>query len=165
MAAGLLLVSVADRLARSGNDVAQPLFWAGLTVIVLPALVRQLSPESDRNERIGLVLVLGMLLYLVKVAANPYAFTFPDEFTHMYNVDQILQTQHLLSPNPMVDITPSYPGLANVTAALTSLGTLSPFQAGIVVVGAARLLLMAALFLLLEQITGSARVSGIAASV
>jgi len=74
----------------------------------------------------------------VKVASSPYAFTYSDELTHAYNVEQILNTRRPFHPTPLVDITPLYPSLANVGAALSSLSGLSVFQAGIVVAGAAR---------------------------
>jgi hypothetical protein len=165
MAFGVLLVGIADRFARGGAAYAEPIFWVGVLVICAPPLARQLSRTAGRTERAALVVLLGAALYLVKVAASPYGFTFPDEMTHTYNVNQLIETGTLFHPNPLVDVTPYYPGLHAVTDALVSLSGLSVFQAGIAVVAVARVLLMIALFLLFEQLTRSSRVAGLAASL
>lgn len=60
-------------------------------------------------------------------------------------------------------MTPLYPGLETITAAFAALSGLSMFGAGLVVVGIARLIAMLALFLLYEEVSGSARLAGIAA--
>ena len=162
---GVLLVSIAEQLSRLGLVDGQVVFWLGLVVIVAPILARQLTSSPSRAERVGLLLLLGVALYLVKVASNPQAFTFSDELTHTYNVEAILQTGHLFHPNPLVDVTALYPGLASVGAALTSLTGLSVFQAGVAVAAVARLITMLAVFLVLEQVSESARLGGIAATL
>ena len=130
---GVLLVSIAEQTSRLDLLDGQVVFWLGLVVIVAPILARQLTSSASRAERVGLLLLLGLALYLVKVTSNPQAFTFSDELTHTYNVEAILQTGHLFQPNPLVDVTALYPGLPSVGAALTSLTGLSVFQAGVAV--------------------------------
>src|ERR1051326_6647774 len=162
---GVLGVAVAHRLSDTGVWDAQALLWAGVVMIVLPTVVRQLSRTGSRDERVALVLLCGMGLFFVKLIANPSAFTFPDEFAHTYNVQSVLTSGHLFTPNPLVTVTPLYPGLASVTAALVSLSGLTIFQAGILVSAVARVLLMIGIFLLFEQAVGSARVAGLAATL
>ena len=161
-ACGLLLVAVADTLSRSGTGWAEPLFWAGLLALVTPFTVRLASAEAARRERIGLVVLLGLMLYLVKIMHSPFGFTFNDELIHTYNVKRILQSGVLFRENPMLAVTPLYPGLETLTAAVALLSGLNPFDAGLLVVGAARLVLTLALFLFYEQASGSARVAGLA---
>ncbi len=161
-ACGLLLVAVADALSRSGADWAEPLFWAGLVTLVGPFTIRLASAGAARRERIGLVVVLGLMLYLVKIMHSPFGFTFNDELIHIYNAKGILQTGALFRENPILSVTALYPGLETVTAALASLSGLNAFGAGLLLVGAARLILMLALFLFYEQVGGSARVAGLA---
>ncbi len=62
-------------------------------------------------------------------------------------------------------MTPNYPGLEGATSALMRLTGLSSYGAGIVIVGAARLSLMVALFLLFTRISGSARTAGLGAAI
>lgn len=159
---GLLVVALADRAGINGEPLAEPLFWLGILIILTPFAIRLLTGDAARRERIGLVVVLGLALYLVKYMHSPYAFTFSDELIHVSNADQTLTTNHLFNRNLILQITPLYPGLQSVVAALAALGGLSPFDAGIVVIGAARLILVLSLFLFFEEISGSARIAGLA---
>ncbi len=162
-ALGLVLVSIADTLSRSGVGRYELLFWLGLILMVGPVAGRLASRVPMRRERIGLVMLLGLSLFLVKLMHSPQAFTFADELIHMYNATKIVETGHLFSPNPILPVTPYYPGLETVTAALSSLGGLSIFDAGIIVLGVTRIVMMLALFLFVEQVSRSAHVAGLAA--
>jgi hypothetical protein len=160
---GLLLVAVADTLSRSAAGQYEPLFWAGLLLMIVPIAARLASVEAARRERIGLIILLGVGFYLVKVLNSPYGFTFSDELVHSYNVTSILDTGRLFNANPILRVTPFYPGLETVTAALASLSGLSIFNAGLIVISIARLIAMLALFLFFEKVSGSLRIAGIAA--
>lgn len=164
-ACGLLLVAVADMLSRQASPLADIGFWLGLVVIIAPIAVRLASASPSSRERVALVIVLGLALYLVKVMHSPYAFTFSDEYVHQYNAMQILLKGSLFSSNPIIPATALYPGLESVTAALASVSGLSLFVSGLIVIGLARLLLILALFLFYESIGGSARYAGIAAII
>lgn len=162
-AIGLLLVAVADTLSRSAAGQYELLFWAGLLLMIVPSAARLASREPARRERIGLVILLGLGLYLAKVLHSPYGFTFSDELVHSYNGTRILETGRLFNANSILQVTALYPGLETVTAALASLSGLSIFGSGLVVVGIARLITMLALFLFYEEVSGSSRLAGIAA--
>ena len=161
-AVGLLLVAAADTLSRSGAGRYELLFWVGLLMVIVPIAARLASLEPSRRERIGLVLLVGLGFYLVKVMHSPYQFTFADELVHAYNVDKILQTGALFGRNSILSVTTLYPGLETMTAALASLSGLSTFGAGLVIVGTGRLILVLALFFFFEEVSGSARLAGIA---
>src|SRR5205085_10220088 len=64
--------------------------------------------------------------------------------------------------NTLLPASPFYPGLEIMTNALSTVSRLSIFQAGMIVIGIARLVMILSLFLLYEQITKSARIAGIA---
>ena len=148
-AVGLLLVAAADTLSRSGVGQYELLFWIGLLMVIVPIAARLISLEPSRRERIGLVVLVGLGFYLVKVMHSPYQFTFADELVHAYNADKILQTGTLFGRNSILSVSSLYPGLETITAALASLSGLSVFGAGLVIVGVARLILMLASVLLL----------------
>lgn len=160
---GILLVSLAYTGSRAGIEEAALLFWGGLLMLVMPIAGRLASAAPSRGERIGLVVILMCGLYLIKVMHSPTAFTFSDELAHIYNSVRSLQDHHLFGNNPILAVTPLYPGLQTVTTALASVSGISPFSAGIVVIGAARLIFALALFLFFEQVSGSARVASLAA--
>jgi hypothetical protein len=158
---GLLIISEADSLSGSGAQGVEPLFWLGVFVIVVPFTLRLLTPRVKRSERLGLVVVFALYLYLVKLLQSPFVFTYSDEFLHLYNANRILETARLFSENPVLPVSPLYPGLEAVTAAVMRLGGLDVFGAGLVVIGLVRLMMTIALFLLFEQLTASARVASL----
>jgi hypothetical protein len=153
------------RASRVESTWAEPLFWIALFVVVAPVAFRLVSSEADRGERIGLAVLLGLSLYLVKILHSPYVFTFSDEPIHLYNTQEILRNRFLFRENPILPVTPYYPGLPTAAAALSAIGGISPFVSGLLLVGAARLMLTIALFLFHEQVSGSARVAGIASLI
>jgi hypothetical protein len=161
---GLLVCSLANALSREGMDPSL-LYWAGILLIALPIFWRLTSRDASPGERLALVCLLGISLYLVKVVRDAPLFTFSDEPVHAFNAEQISNHHHLFRYNPILPVTPNYPGLEGATSALMGLSGLSSYAAGIVVVGAARLSLMIGLFLLFSRIGGSARTAGLAAAI
>jgi hypothetical protein len=159
---GLLLVAFADARSRAEDSYAETLFWLGMLAIVMPVTARMAAVSTSRNERIGLVTVLGLGLYLVKIMHSPVAFTFPDELIQLYNTRQIVETGTLFSPNSVLPITPYYPGISLVAAVLGELTALPTFGAALLIMGAARLVLIWSLYLCHEEVSGSSRVAGIA---
>ena len=75
--------------SRAAAGWAEPLFWTGLLVLVMPFTARLASTAAPRRERVGLVVLLALALYLVKVVHSPYAFTFPDEFELVGNRNSV----------------------------------------------------------------------------
>jgi len=161
---GLLACSFANALAREGGDPSL-LYWAGILVIALPVFWRLTSRDASASERLVLVCLLGLSLYVVKVVRDAPLFTFSDELVHAFNADQIAGHHHLFRDNPILPVTPNYPGLEGATSALMGLSGLSSYGAGIVIVAAARLSMMIGLFLLFTRIGGSARTAGLAAAI
>jgi hypothetical protein len=164
-AAGLLLITFADERSRAMTSSSQALFWIGILFIYGSIVSRLVHPAPGRLERLSLSALLGLALYLVKVFRDPFGFTFADELVHAPNAEAIVRTHHLFHENVILGATPSYPGLESVTAGLASLSGLSVYGAGLIVIGTARLLIVLALFLLVERLLGSARAAGIAVAV
>lgn len=165
--AGVLTTSAGFSLSRSDptSGWAQALFWAGLGLVVLPVTARLLSAAVGRTERAGLLLTVGVLLYVVKVLHDPFGFTYADEWVHAYNAEQIVRTGSLFHANPIIAVTSRYPGLESLTAAVASLTHSGVFVSGVIVLAAARVVCVLALFLALERIGGSSRVASIATLV
>lgn len=163
--AGLALIAVADARSRSMHSSSQTLFWIGLVIVYAPIVARLAHTSPRRSERVLLVTLLGAALYLVKVFLDPFGFTSADELVHAPNAEAMLHTHHLFHANAILAVTPSYPGLESVTAALSGLSGLTTFGAGLIVIGLARLLICVALFLLVERILGSSRAAGLAVAV
>jgi hypothetical protein len=162
MAGGTLLVALADAAAREGRSSKESIFWAGITLIVVPVAVRLCAPGPSRRERIWLVVLFGVGLYLAKVTYSPTRLTFSDEFVHLRSVRDDLLNGHLFSFNPLLPEAARYPGLGDLASALVRLTGLPVATAGLIVVGAARIVLMLAIFLVVERLSGSARLAGLA---
>ena len=162
---GVLLCSVANATARGTVGPAMTVYLIGLLAIGLPIFLWLLGEEASPGERLALVCLLGLSLYLVKVVRDAPSFTFSDELVHAFNVEQIRAHGDLFRDNPILEVTPFYPGLEGATSALTSITGLSTYAAGTILVGVARLTLVGSLFLLFERVGGSARVAGIAAAI
>ena len=164
-AAGLLLVSVADALSRTGHGGGSGPFWLGLALIFLPAAFRLARADLSRTECVLAPLVVGLALYGVKVLRDPFAFTYGDELAHLPNLQSILATGHLFGSNSILAITPRYPGLETVTALVVRAAGVSPFVAGVIVIAVGRALIMLGLFMIYERVSGSARAAALGAVV
>lgn len=162
---GLLLVAIADNAARGSRFEALPIWWLGYAVLVLPLVAVPLWSASTRRERLAATVLLGLLLYLVKVLHSPLGFTLPDEFSHLRTAADILASGRLLAENPLLVPSPSYPGLEVVTVAVNGLTGLSVFHSGLLVVGVARILTVVGIFLLIETLSRSSRAAGLGAAI
>ncbi|MEA2348804.1 MAG: hypothetical protein QOG62_2591, partial [Thermoleophilaceae bacterium] len=158
---GLLLVALSDSLSRLRVPHAPLLFWAGLLVLVLPAAGRLLGTRASRNERLWLVVLLGLGLYTVKVLHSPAGFTLFDEFHHWVTLQDIVSSERLFAHNNVLPASPYYPGLEIVASVLVKAG-LPVWESGVLVVAACRVLLMLSLFLFVERASGSTRLAGAA---
>jgi hypothetical protein len=165
IAAGVLLVSLADAASREGHAGKQALFWAGMMMIVGPVAVRLCGGGAVRRERIWLVVAFAAGLYLVKVAYSPTRLAFSDEFVHWRSVHDDLATGHLFSFNPLLPEASRYPGLGGITTGVVRLTGLPITTAALVVIGSARIVLVLAIVLVVERLAGSMRVAALAGFV
>ncbi len=160
---GVLLVAMGYSLSRFSVGSFQALYYPGLLLVIGPNVIRLLRPEPRRSERIGLVLILGGALYLVKILHDPLAYTFSDEFIQLRNVLDVIGSNHLFTRNPLLPTTTYYPGLQTVTASIADVSGLGPFPSGIIVLGAGRLILTLGIYIFFEVAGRSPRLAGLAA--
>lgn len=158
----LVLVAFGYSTARSGGELATLFYWLGLLGIFTPTAIRLAGTSASRHERIGLVVLAGLALYMVKVLHSPLDFTFHDEFLHWRTASDIYLSKRLFLENPILTVSPLYPGLEIITTAFAELSGLSIVDAGLVTVGAGRVVFMLALFLLFERVGRSAQIGGLA---
>src|SRR5258708_34541039 len=161
-ATGLLVITWANTVARQGSSLSMAGFCLALLLIFAPAAFRLFSAQAIRFERISILMVVGMSLYLIKVLHSPTAFTFHDEFLHWRTALDISQTQHFFTRNPLIPVSPLYPSLEIVTNAISSMSGLPVYDSGILLIGAARGVLLLSLFMFFEHVSSSARIAGVA---
>ena len=162
---GLLLCAYGEALSRGTEAHAMLVYWVGVLLLAVPIFYRLTGRAASGGERLLLVCMLGLGLYLVKVMRDSPSFTFNDELIHAFNTNQIAAHKHLFHENPILAVTPFYPGMEGATSALTSITGISTYAAGTILIGAARLTLIAGLFFLFARVSGSARTAGIGAAI
>jgi hypothetical protein len=162
---GLLICALVNAAARATLEPPMALYWLGVLVVSAPIFYRLTSRDASPGERLALVCLLGLSLFAVKAIRDAPLYTFSDELVHAFNAEQISSHHDLYRPNPTLPVTPYYPGLEGATSALMSLTGMSSYGAGILVVAAARLSLVMALFLLFGRLTGSARTAGLGVAI
>ena len=160
-----IALALADTASRQGHGWAQPLYWAALVLLFAPASARLLMPSPQRYERVVLLVMLALGLYAVKVLTSPAAFTFTDELQQLRGLADVERTHHLFTPNPLVAAYPFFPAMVAITSAVNQLTGLGAFTSGLIVIGAARLMWVLALFALFERVSGSSRLAAVATVV
>ena len=162
-ALAVLALALASNAARTGGASGpRTVFWLALAVLFVPVASRLLAASPSRGERLGLLVTLVGALYLMKVAQSPLWLSYHDELGQLRTTNDIIGTGKVLGDNPLVSAYSYYPGLELVTAALAQMSGLGAFTAGLLVVGAARLVMVVALFLVFERVTESSWVAGLA---
>jgi hypothetical protein len=162
--AGLAALAGAAGLSRAAATGADLLFWLGIAALVVPLAIGILAARA-RAQTLCLVTALGLELYAAKVIYAPTQFLFSDEFAHLRTAEDIQRAHRLFEPNPIIVVSPHFPGLEGLTASLASAAGVSLFTAGTLVIGVARLVGVLALFFLLERAAGDHRLAGVGAAV
>jgi hypothetical protein len=159
------VVAAAYTLGRLQVPWAGVLFWLAFPLAVVPIAFVLLRKHRPRRERIALVALLGIAQYLPYLLRSPAEFKGYDVLLHFRSVEDIVRSGQLFQPNPLLTVSPYFPGLEIVTAAVTQLSGADPFAAGVALLATVRILFAVALFLLFEEASSSARVAGLAAAI
>ncbi len=157
-----MLVAVSGNLGRANNPNAVTVFWYASALLFVPSAWRLLSASTPRRERLGLVVMFGLALDAIARLFSPSYFDQHDEFIHLRTASDIAATGHLFTTNPLIPVSPLFPGLEIVTQQLSHLSGLSLYASGSVLIAVVRVLLMVTLFLIFERASQSARFAGIA---
>jgi hypothetical protein len=131
-------------------------------LLFVPIAARLVGAEAGPAERAGLLALVGIGLYAVKFMYSPLHFDYPDELQHWRTANDIVQSGHLFRDNSILPVSPFFPGLESATITVAALSGLSIFWAGTIVVGVARLTFVLVTYLFFREVSGSARVAGIA---
>ena len=162
-AIGVFVVALAYGGGRLSVTSAEALFWIGLLLLFLPVAIRLFSSKPTRRERIALLVLLSISLYLIYYLGYPLYFSGYDEFIHWRTAQDIAVSGHLFQANPLLPISPYYPGMEIFTTALSSLTGLSLLASGTPLIGLAHLIFALGIYLFFEHFTDSPRMAGIAA--
>ena len=138
-----------------------PLFLAGLTFIFAPCAWRLTSTAATRNERIWVSVVLGLGLLASYIFRSPLIFDNFDEMAHSATLTRLLDSRALFQNNPILPVSPYYPGIELFTIATRWLTGLPLLLDQMVVLVLARIVLVLCVFLIVERACHSSRAGGI----
>lgn len=159
---GLAMVGVGDALGRTGHQSAVvPLFLAGLTLIFAPCAWRLTSSDATRNERVWITVILGLGLLAAYVFRSPLIFDDFDELAHGATLTRLLNSGASVQNNPILPVSPFYPGIELVTIAARWLTGLPLLLDQMAVLALARIVLVLCVFLIVERACHSSRAGGI----
>ena len=166
-ATGLTLIAAGFALSRTGHSgkLATAVFWLGFLVVMAPIAWRLLSPETSRRDRLMLVGLAAAISYAIKVLHDPLMFVMGDEFVHLAAAQHLSSAQafaHLFA-DQSANVAVDYPGLQLITLTIQHVSGLSLFVSGLIVIGMARMLIMLAVFTVVDRLSGSPRAAGLAA--
>src|SRR5688572_31114004 len=103
-AIGLLAVAAANRGAAAGAWWAEIAFYGGLLLIALPIGLRLLLPAAEGTERVSLVALLAVGLFLCKVIHDPIQFGGYDEFLHWRTAQDMVIKGDIFTPNTLLGV-------------------------------------------------------------
>jgi hypothetical protein len=159
---GLLMVGVGQALGRTGHQSpVVPLFLAGLTFIFAPCAWRLTGTAATRNERVWVSVILGLGLLASYMLRSPLIFDDFDELNNGATLTRLLDSRELFQANPILPVSPFYPGIQLVTTATRWLTGLPLLLDQIVVLALTRILVMLCVFLIVERACHSSRAGGV----
>ncbi len=163
LSVGTLLVAAGYAGGRYHEAWAPFAFWLGWggSVLVLAAAIT--SPALSARTRVLIVVLQALQQSIVRWMYSPLRFTFPDELQHWRTAVDILNFDHLFHTNPILPISPVFPGLELITTAFVSVSHVGLFPAGLVIAATSHVALSAALFYLFRRVTDDERLAGVAA--
>ncbi|WP_202293577.1 hypothetical protein [Mesorhizobium sp. 131-2-1] len=162
VATALLLVVAGHAAGRRDYDVAPLFFWSGVVLLVVPTSLRIAWPTTARGERLFLLFLLAEAFLYCKTVYSPTSFGGYDEFLHWIAAQDLITARRLFLSNPLLPIGPTYPALEILATAIVNLTGLPLFVAGALLLAVLKGTFVGALFLFLESIAGSPRISAIA---
>lgn len=160
--AGQVLAVCIARQTQSG--VAELVSDLSLGVAFGSALWVLTRPHLTRAMQNTAVACLGLTPTLMWRATNPLLFTGFDEQLHMRTLGDIISSHRIFEANPLLEVSPRYPGLEAATVLVHQLGV-PTMVAAVTVTHVARLVLVFVLRDTVEHITGNARAGGLAVAV
>lgn len=158
MAAGVLIIALSYAASRGSQPWASPAFWTGEVILYGVPAVAILKPGRFRlRDGQVIALLVPITSYVVEQSYSLGRLLFLDEFEHVRTAQAILRTHHLFHPNVSLAVSPQYPGLEIVTAAISSMAHLPIDVSASVIMGVLHCLLGVGVFLLVQEVTHQPR--------
>lgn len=164
-AAGAILIVTSYRLAEWQHGSPFALFWLGLLLFAVPAIAIAGRRDVSPSTRLGVLIGYAAFTYLPKLLRNPDGPLFHDEFAHWRQSQGILTDGRLFENNPIVRVIGDFPGLHATVASLAALTGLSVWQAALIVLVLAHILVVLGVAVLAADLWGDPRVAALSAVI
>jgi hypothetical protein len=164
-AIGVLVQAYVGYRGRETGNPPALLFWLSLALMYGAGALAVLTSRFTRTESVVTVVLVWVGMQLTRLVLYPNLFVYHDELIHGRVLGDILATHHLFMPNSTLPVTPRYPGLEILSAAIADLTGLSAHAAGSIALVLARLIMALALFLIVERLARSYRVAAAASLI
>jgi hypothetical protein len=164
-AAGAALIVAADRRAEWNHGSPFPYFWLGLLLFALPAIAWAGRRDLSAPVRLGVLVGYAAFTYLPKLLRNPDGPLYHDEFAHWRQSREILLDGRLFEPNPIVRVIGDFPGLHATVASIAALTGLTVWQAALIVLVLAHVLVVLGVAVLGGDLWRNPRVAALAAVI
>lgn len=158
---GLLIQSLGYAAGRAGRDgLALTLFFVGLVMIFAGPAWLLLGARARRRERIGASTALVVALTVSVFLVSPLRFIGYDDLLHQASLWQWAAHRGVLAHNSLLPVSPRYPGLEALTLGIRWLTGLPIVMCEMTTVLLSRIILVLAVFLIIERLTRSSRAAG-----
>ena len=165
LSVGTLLVAAGYAGGRYRETWAPFAFWSGWVESVLVLAWAITSPALSARSRVLIVTLQALQQSIIRWMYSPLRFTFPDELQHWRTAVDILHFHHLFHTNPLLPVSPVFPGLELMATAMVSVSHVGLFPAGLIIAATSHVALAAAMFYLFRRVTDDERIAGVAAFV
>jgi hypothetical protein len=164
-AGGTLLIAVSFALSAvdSTDTRHYPVFWLGLLLFFVPAVVVITSAGARPAVRHLWLLGYGLVSYVPKLLRDPAQPLFHDEIAHLRQTTDLLGSGQLFAPNYLIGIIARFPGLHILAATVTRCTGLSAWQTALLLMALAHVLALFGAALLGEGLLGSVRAGAVVA--
>jgi hypothetical protein len=164
-AAGASLIVASYRAAEWQHGSPFPYFWLGLLLFALPAIALAGRRDLGPSVRLGVLVGYAAFTYLPKLLRNPDGPLYHDEFAHWRQSREILLDGRLFEANPIIRVIGDFPGLHATVASIAALTGISIWQAALIVLVIAHVLVVLGVAVLAADLWGDPRVAAVAAVI
>jgi hypothetical protein len=119
--AGMVIDGLAVTLSWRGSSVGVPLFWLAMIAPFLVFVTILVRCWPSRATRQLTVVLLGLYPALIYRMSSPLVLGGYDEHLHERTLSDLLSGSGLFAPNPLLAVSPRYPGLELFTGVLIRL--------------------------------------------
>jgi hypothetical protein len=163
--AGAALLVAANQAAEWDRGTQFGLFWLGMLIFTLPAVVWAVRRSTGPRLRVAVLAGYAGFTFLPKLLRNPFGPLFHDEFAHWRQSREILQDGRLFEQNPIVKVVGDFPGLHSTVASVSALTGISVWHAALLVLAAAHVLVVLGVTVLADEIWQDGRIAAVAAII